>query len=47
MPIASSHSVRPFRRWSLYLFVSVAALLPTAVSAHGSGGPGIVPSVAD
>ncbi len=35
------YSAHCFRRWPLYLLVGIAALVPTAVSAHGGGGPGI------
>ena len=42
MLVSPAHSHRPLRRWPLYLLVAVAALVPTAVSAHGGGGPGIV-----
>ncbi len=39
MPLLPTHRSR---RLPLYLFVTIAALVPTAVSAHGGGGPGIV-----
>jgi cytochrome c oxidase assembly factor CtaG len=41
MPIRSPSSALPLRRWPLYLLVTLTALLPTAVSAHGGGGTAI------
>src|SRR6476620_9705321 len=38
MPTRSQSSARPLRRWPLYLLVTLTALLPTTVSAHGGGG---------
>ena len=38
MPVLSPFVHRSFRRWPLFALVAVAALVPTAVSAHGGGG---------
>ena len=35
-------SYRSLCRWPLYTLVAIAALVPTVVSAHGGGGPGII-----
>ncbi len=42
MSFLSGRIRHSFRRCPLFLLVSIAALVPTAVSAHGGGGPGII-----
>jgi putative membrane protein len=42
MSFLSGRIRHSFRRCPLFLLVGIAALVPTAVSAHGGGGPGII-----